>query len=375
MATIAALKNHQGWMYPVLTRKKLTSVLDTLNEVGMAARTKAEIDELGAHLADNKIVLRYSFGKQIALGVGVFVLTYFGAVLFDSSLVFIVGTGAAIAIVLDAIRLRARVGILCGQLVERSVQLDYGLVPVEPEPIRARAAKLEEIDKDSSVRRIWHTMQARYQGTDVGFSYITCHFERADIAKNTSQPSQQMALSADIQFFPFRIRPKLRAKKKDSIVPRSGILAEFPYASGLRISSTGRSSLYPKEYEPASYDFRRLFSCNGNNDAGLARFLNPATVDAILRASRAVEGLVVEVSKDNLLYLSTSSGNVTDIELPDYGNERLDPAKTSEALQRLLQMERPMQRLDALLKLAHELVKYHDSNFVVNEDISSSVSA
>ncbi|WP_298448696.1 hypothetical protein [uncultured Marinobacter sp.] len=200
----------------MLTRKKLTGVLDTLNEVGMAAQTKAEIDELGAHLADNKIVLRYSFGKQIALGVGVFVLTYFGAVLFDSSLVFLVGTGAAIAIVLDAIRLRARVGILCGQLVERSVQLAYGLVPVEPEPIRARAAQLEEIDKDSSVRRIWHTMQARHHGTDVEFSYTTCHFECADIAKNTSQPSQQMALSADIQFFPFRIKPKLRAKKKDS---------------------------------------------------------------------------------------------------------------------------------------------------------------
>ncbi|WP_153045460.1 hypothetical protein [Marinobacter salexigens] len=342
----------------------------------MAAQTKAEIDELGAHLANNKIVLRYSFGKQIALGVGVFVLTYFGAALFDSSLIFLVGTGAAIAFVLDAIRLRARVGILCGQLVERSVQLAYGLVPVKPEPIKARAAQLEEIERDkhSSARRIWNTMQARHHGTDVEFSYTTCHFECADIAKNTSQPSQQMALSADIQFFPFRIKPKLRAKKKDSDSWRSGILLDFPYASGLRISSTGRSTLYLKEYEPASYEFRRSFSCNGSNEADLARFLNPATVDAISRASRAVEGLVVEVSKDNLLYLSTSSGKVTEIELPDYSNERLDPAKSSEALQRLLQMERPMQRLDALLKLAHELVKYHDSNFVVNEDISSSVS-
>ncbi|WP_309043515.1 hypothetical protein [Marinobacter sediminicola] len=34
----------------MLTRKKLTGALDTLNEVGIAAQTKAEIDELGAHL-------------------------------------------------------------------------------------------------------------------------------------------------------------------------------------------------------------------------------------------------------------------------------------------------------------------------------------
>ncbi|WP_309043509.1 hypothetical protein [Marinobacter sediminicola] len=107
---------------------------------------------------------------HIALGVGVFALTYFGAALFDSSLIFLVGTGAAIAFVLDAIRLRARVGILCVQLVERSAQLDYGLVPVKPEPSKARAAQLEEIerDKDSSARRIWNTMQARHHGLILG---------------------------------------------------------------------------------------------------------------------------------------------------------------------------------------------------------------
>jgi len=65
---------------------------------------------------------------------------------------------------------------------------------------------------------------------------------------------------------------------------------------------------------------------------------------------------------------------VTEVELPDYRKDSINPAKNPEALKTLIQMDRPMWILDALLELAEELVRYHDSNFVKDDQRSSAES-
>lgn len=359
----------------VLARKKFIGILETVNETVEKARTTAELERLGNYLADNNITLRDSVRQRIVLAGGAAVLAYLSAAFFVTPLLFYCLVGLAIGVVLDGVRLHAKGIAACDLVIERFSLLSYGLVPVESELVWARARQLEEFDQGLDSRHLSHTHKGCYQGRDVGFSYTTYQFEYSDSRDNNLRLSKQKSFSYRVEFFPFRVVPDTRLNKSDSIKRCSGILVEFPYASGLRISSSGPSKVYPQEYEPVSYDFRQTFSCNGHSEAELARFLNPATVEAIFRASWAVPGLVVEVSSDNLLCLSTSKPRATEVELPDYRHERVNPARNPEALKTLLQTERPMRALDALLKLAHELVKYHDLNFAADDERSSSAPA
>lgn len=366
--------NNQGWINYVLSRKKLIGILEILNDIAEKARTKFEFEQLGSYLADNGIKLRYSVGQQMALGGGVALLAYLNALLFATPLIFLCLVCLAIGIVVDSIRLSAKIVAVCDLVVERFAFLSYELLLVESEPVRARAKRLEELNRGASGRRIWNTYQGHYQGKNVDFSYTTYQFECSDRREDAFQLSKQTSYFYRIEFSPFRVITEARSHGKGNIDRRSGILVEFPYASELRISSEGRSNVYPLVYEPAAYDFRRSFSCNGRSEESLARFLNPATIEAISRASRTVPGLVVEVSSDNLLCLSTSKSRVTEVELPDYRKDSINPAKNPEALKTLIQMDRPMWILDALLELAEELVRYHDSNFVKDDQRSSAES-
>lgn len=244
---------------------------------------------------------------------------------------------------LATIHFDRKISRLSQMMFQKYAEFHYGLIPVCGQSLVPKVRALHEMQRGNHRRELEDCFKGRYQGKDLEFEYIAYRFHFVDRSEYRDE--------------------KGRKKWSYRHYYRSGLLVSFPRKDALQVVRELNAGRYSESFQPSSTEFNGLFRAFANQQVVLSRFLSPIVVDRLTRAASAVPGLELEVSSEGLLCLASSADHIIGTGTPIDHNPEADPRINPQAFYNALTESAVMPVLDEALDLAHELIRFNDSNF------------
>ncbi|QIQ20251.1 hypothetical protein [Zophobihabitans entericus] len=250
---------------------------------------------------------------------------------------FIVMIGAIMVLGIYALKRNEPITDLSKEIFKKKILFDNQLIPEKYDGVQL-ASELQVCFKDfnrgNHTREIEMLGAGRYEGKDHQFDYRYYQFHY--VVKKREWVKVEKGHSYKTVYYNFY---------------RYGIYLTFPYVADISLDKPKAQGVY----RPASNEFNRYYTVNGDSQIMAAKFLKPMVVKIFEEIYPELKEIHFDFSKRNQLCVSFND-NLLNIS-PIY-----NLSKPTEFLQELKE-SKAVAKLNTILSYIEQLMTYSDSNF------------
>lgn len=141
---------------------------------------------------------------------------------------------------------------------------------------------------------------------------------------------------------------------------RYGVIAPFPFLSGLAILSDGSCSRYSAKWKTSSKPFNDHFVVRAADQQIASRFLVPHIIVFLTKMAEVFSGLNIEITPNKEICISCSDDDIVNI-------QRKHSINDIASFRAEIKQHRHLPKLEAMNQIIHEMLKYQDNNFLGSE--------
>ncbi|WP_417761900.1 hypothetical protein [Shewanella sp.] len=241
------------------------------------------------------------------------------------------------------IKRRSRLKGLTQAIWQKNLLLDNQLTQVNTNPdaqADSYKARFHEFHRGNHRQSIDYLCRGHYPGEQHQFDFEAFDFHYVD--KHTTTTTDSKGRSS--------------TRTTYTHYHRYGVILPFGYVKDLSVLGYSSSGHRGTKWQPASLDFRRAYTARATSEMTAARFFKPAVVEILLHLKDQLRQVNLEFNSAGDLCITIADNDLLSTPCPVALDE-------PQQLLKVLKEETRLEKLDALLHTAHQLMVYNDNNF------------